>query len=78
MTAPEPEDRLTQIECSEIVALSQAYRSMTRLGRMLGVTPSTIDRLVCWRRKGRPTTIARVRRALAMRRVLVVDVTGVH
>ena len=63
--------RLTAAERSEIVELSQVVRSMTRLGNMLGVSPPTIDRIVCWRRRARPSTIARVRSALTARRVVV-------
>lgn len=73
MLPPEDVDprRLTDLERSEIVDLSQAVRSMTRLGAMLGVSRGTIDAIVCWRRRGRPATIARVRRALALCRVII-------
>jgi IS30 family transposase len=63
--------RLSDLERSEIVELSQAIRSMTRLGALLGVCPDTIDRIVCRRRRARPATIAKVRRALAARRAFI-------
>jgi DNA-binding phage protein len=73
------EHRLSRLERDEIVQMSQTLRSLSHIARIVGVSRQTLDRIVCrpWCRT-RSTTISRVRRALALRRVVVHQAEGMH
>lgn len=72
---------LTNAEAHMICVLSQEFRSLKKLCRVLGIgCTSTLDRLVWRSRRTHPRTVARVRVALRREaeRRLVVTFEGVQ
>lgn len=72
---------LTDAEGRMLCALSQKFRSIRRLAKVLRTTPATIDRIVWRRRRIRPSTMAKIRVALqraAREHRIFILLPGVH
>lgn len=61
---PPPPDALTENERQQLLLLVKA-RGVTGAARAIGSTIPSIDGLVSWRRRMRPSAIARIRERLA-------------